>query len=225
MPTTIFEPRALAERGSREYPTRDGRPMGETDVHRSVMFQTIETLQAYYAGQKTYVTGNLLVFYRPGDKRRHVSPDVMVVKNIDPGLRLNYLIWEEGRSPDVVIEITSVSTRREDLKKKFDIYRSEMHVTEYFLFDPRSDYLSPRLLGFRLVADEYVAIEAVEGRLPSDELGLFLESAGETLRFFDPAIARWLPTYQEVREQAEQENERLRQELEKLRRQIADENR
>ena len=40
----------------------------------------IETLKLYYAGQLVYVTDNLLLFYRPGNKRRFVSPDVMVVK-------------------------------------------------------------------------------------------------------------------------------------------------
>lgn len=211
------------ERGSREYPTRDGRPMGETDTHRNVMYETIETLKAYYEGQQVYVTGNLLVFYRPGDKRRHVSPDAMVVKGAPPGPRLNYLIWEEGRSPQVVIEITSPSTRREDLQKKFEIYRTEMAVHEYFLFDPKDEYLRPRLQGFRLEGGQYVAIEPVANRLASEELGLHLEADGEQLRFFVPTNGRRLPTFSEVREQAEAENARLRQEIEALRRKLAGE--
>ena len=53
------------------YPTSDGRPMGETDLHRRVMFDLIESLTMFYAGQKVYVSGNLLLFYEPGNKRRH----------------------------------------------------------------------------------------------------------------------------------------------------------
>jgi Uma2 family endonuclease len=227
MASTAFESSQIREFGSKEYPTRDGRPMGETDVHRNVMFETIETLKAYYAGQQVYVTGNLLVFYRPGDKRRHVSPDAMVVKGAQPGLRLNYLIWQEGHTPNVVIEITSPSTRNEDLKKKFDIYRTEMHVREYFLFDPKDEYLSPRLQGFRLVGDEYIPIELIAGRLESSELGLHLEASGEQLRFYDPSKTRWIPTLHELQEQAEEaqqkaeeENARLRREVEELRRRL-----
>jgi Uma2 family endonuclease len=221
--------------------------MGETDVHRTVMFETIETLKDWYAGQEVYVTGNLLTFYRPGDKRRHVSPDAMVVKGVPPGLRLNYLIWEEGRGPQVVIEITSASTRREDLKKKFEIYRTEMRVNEYFLFDPRDEYLIPRLQGFRLIGDQYVSIEPVARRLASEELSLHLEGDGERLRLYDPASRRWLPTLherskeaerlaaeakkkaEEVQQVAEQqqrqaaeENARLRHELEALRRSVGE---
>jgi Uma2 family endonuclease len=201
--------------------------MGETDVHRNVMFETIETLKVYYAGQQVYVTGNLLVFYRPGDKRRHVSPDAMVVKGAQPGLRLNYLIWQEGHTPNVVIEITSSSTRNEDLKKKFEVYRTEMRVNEYFLFDPKDEYLSPRLQGFRLIGDQYVPVELVSGRLPSLELGLHLEGSGEQLRFFDATSGHWIPTLPELHEQAEEaqqraeeENARLRRELDELRRKL-----
>lgn len=36
------------------YPTRDGRPMGESDLHRRVMMETIAALTRYYAGKPVY---------------------------------------------------------------------------------------------------------------------------------------------------------------------------
>ena len=48
-------------------------------------------------------------------------------------------------------------------------------MPEYFLFDPRSEYLKPSLRGFRLIAGEYRPIEPIDGRLPSEMLGLHLE--------------------------------------------------
>ena len=105
-----------------------------------------------------------------------------------------YLLWEEGKSPDVVIEITSKTTRREDQKKKREIYREILKVTEYFLFDPTRDYLRPPLQGFRLVEGDYVPIDPVRGRLPSLVLGLHLEKSADELRLFDPAAGGWLPT-------------------------------
>ena len=86
-----------------DYPTSDGRPMAETDWHRDLMLQLIATLQHFFRDQpNTYVSGNLLVFYRPNDKRRHISPDVFVVHGVPKCQRPNYLIWEEGKAPKSV---------------------------------------------------------------------------------------------------------------------------
>ena len=74
MARAIERPLQLASGGNTDYPTSDHRPMAETDLHREMMFDVIEALKAYYAGQPVYVTGNLLVFYEPGNKRRHISP-------------------------------------------------------------------------------------------------------------------------------------------------------
>ena len=81
-----------------DYPTSDGKPMAETDWHRDLMMVLIQTLSAYYAAEPlVYVSGNLLVFYEPGNRRRHLSPDVFVVKGVGKHQRPNYLIWEDAR--------------------------------------------------------------------------------------------------------------------------------
>src|SRR5262245_53549214 len=111
------------------YPTSDGKPMAETDWHRDLMVAEIDVLQRYYAGlPNVYVSGNLLIFYEPGNKRRHISPDVFVVKGVPSFQRPNYLVWEEGKGPDFVLELTSSSTRNEDLKKKFLLYQDTLKV-------------------------------------------------------------------------------------------------
>jgi Uma2 family endonuclease len=194
------------------YPTSDGKPMAETDWHRKLMNVLIETLIAYFAAApRVYVSGNLLIFYQPGNKRRHVSPDVFVVQGVPKHDRPNYLVWEEGKGPDFVIELTSSSTHQEDVKKKFHLYQDILKVREYFLFDPRGDYLDPRLRGYRLRGGVYHEIRPVAGRLPSRVTGLHLEGYGGELRLYDPAQQAWLPTPQE-------EIERLQRELEDLRR-------
>ena len=175
--------------------------MAETDLHRSVMFVAIETLKTYYTGQRVYVSGNILLYYQPGEMRRHVSPDVLVVEGLEQRHRENYLLWEEGRAPKVVIEVTSRSTRKEDLKDKRRIYQDEIRVAEYFLFDPRSEYRNTSLQGHRLNHGRYEPILPVSGRLPSLELGLHLETDGDQLRFYDPVGQCWLPTPTEVLEQ------------------------
>ncbi len=125
------------------------------------------------------------------------------------------------------------------MKKKFEIYRDILRVSEYFLFDPTEDYLDPPLQGFRLAGTTYVPITPIAGRLPSQVPGLHLERDGTNLRLFDPATGQRLLTRLEGREAAErraaeerrrsaaakanarrlaEENERLRREIEALRR-------
>ena len=186
------------------YPTSDGRPMAETDWHRELMNELIKTLQAYYASDPmVYVSGNLLLFYEPGNRRRHVSPDVFVVKGIPKHERPNYLMWEENKAPDFVIELTSKSTRKEDVEEKFQLYRDTLRVKEYFLFDPRNEYLRPSLRGYRLRGGKYAPIRPTKGRYPSQVVGLHLARHNGTLRLYDPRSENWLPTSAESRANVE----------------------
>lgn len=216
-----------------EYPTSDGKPMAETDLHRNEMMDAIQTLDDHFSDRPmVYVSGNLLLYYEEGNPRKHVSPDLLVALGIPRRpLRLYYQVWKEGKSPDLVLEITSKTTKREDERTKLPLYRDVLKIAEYFQFDPTADYLKPPLQGHRLVDGEYIAIEPVDGRLPSQVLGLHLERDGDHLRFFDPASGRWLLTRLEQRIEAERiaedqrrraeaveaENERLRREIETLR--------
>jgi Uma2 family endonuclease len=198
-----------------EYPTSDGKPMAETEIHRDDMVDLIQTLKDYFVSEPMIcVSGNMLMFYEEGNRRKHVAPDVFVVRGIEKKIRENYLVWEEGKAPDVVIELTSKSTKREDQVKKRELYRDVLQVPEYFIFDPTRDYLDPPLQGWRLVNGEYVPIEPVNGRLPSDVLGLHLERDGRELRLYDPrGRSRVLKPTESLRA----ENERLRRENEALR--------
>ncbi len=107
-----------------DYPTSDGKPMAETDLHRILMLALIGTLTDFFrTTPRVYVSGNLLVFYKRGDLLKHVSPDVFVVRGVAKRLRDNYLIWRERKAPEFVIELTSHSTKREDTRKKLILYR------------------------------------------------------------------------------------------------------
>lgn len=97
-----------------------------------------------------------------------------------------------------MIEITSRSTKGEDIDDKFRLYRDMLKVPEYFLFDPHREYLKPPLQGYRLANGNYAPIAPVEGRLPSEVLGLHLEQDGIHLRLFDPQSGRRLLTRQET---------------------------
>jgi Uma2 family endonuclease len=204
-----------------DYPTTDGKPMGETELHIKDLIDVLQPLQDHFADEpNVYVGGNLLLFYVEGNRRKHVSPDILVALGVSKlPHRDYYLLWKERKGPDFIVELTSKSTKREDKKKKFEIYRDVLKVSEYFLFDPMEEYLHPSLQGYRLVAGDYVAIDPVAGRLPSQILGLHLERDGQQLRLFDPVAGVRLQTPREGREAATRraEDERRRAEDERRR--------
>ena len=202
------------------YPESDGEPMGETPQHRDANIDLILSLQDWFADDPlAYISGDEFVYWVEGDPRFVVSPDVWGTHGIDKTIVRNiYKTWlEGGKGPEFVIELTSPSTRRVDRGKKFRIYRDDLKVFEYFLFDPLDEYLKPRLQGYRLVEGKYRPIEPVDDRLPSEFLGLHLEPDAYLLRLFDPRTGRRLLNRLERLEEAEAEIERLRRELDALR--------
>ena len=225
------------------YPESDGKPMAETDFHYEIMTEMIDTLKERYAEHHdVYVAGNLIVYYQEAQPKKFLAPDVFVVFGVEKKKRRTYRLWEEGKGPDFVLEVASQSTCDYDLGEKKDLYASILGVQEYYLYDPDKRYLPLPLLGFRLVKGVYVPIQAVEGRLPSDTLGLELGEEGGRLRLYNPLTKEWVlkPAEQAkaearqaqaraqqaetkaqhealARQQAEAELARLRAELERLR--------
>ncbi len=177
-----------------EYPESDGRPMGETDLHRRRMMRIQNLLEHRYRGQRVYVACDLLAYYTEGMPHDYLVPDNFVVKDIEPGDRRTYKVWEEGQPPQVVFEVTSRGTRREDEVHKPGIY-ARIGVRELFLYDPTSDYLCPPLQGFRLDSGSPIRIEAdAAGRIASDELGIALSLDGAKLVMTDKESGNVLQT-------------------------------
>jgi Uma2 family endonuclease len=169
-----------------EYPTSDGRPMAESTLHRKVMADLIAALERHFLDDPlAWAGGNFLLYYEKGNPRASVSPDVVLVRGIEKWDRPLYKLWEEGRPPDFVIEVTSSSTRREDLATKKDLYE-RLGVCEYFLFDPTGDYLNPRLQGYRLEQGRYIRLaQEPDGSLQSRITNLRLRPEGLNLRLID----------------------------------------
>ena len=230
--------KATTTQPKNDYPTSDGKPMAETDIHRDLMLELIETLKWWYRDDSSvYVSGNLLVFYEKGNKLKHVAPDVFVVRGVGKHRRENYLLWEE-RPLDLVIELTSKTTMVEDIEEKHNLYVGKLGVKEYFLFDPKQEYLKPSFQGYRKVGDRFRPMKPDSEHFSSKVLGLHLERDGEQLRLRNPATGERLPTPAERADaesaraaaeaeraaaeaerarQAEAENERLRREIARLR--------
>ncbi len=191
-----------------EYPESDGRPMGESDAHRDEMKNyAIEVLQDHFAADAmVYVSGNNFLYFTEGVPADTVSPDAYVVKGVPRRQRNVYKVWEEGgRVPCFALEVTSKSTRSEDLGPKMSKYRDDLKVPEYFIFDLYAEWVPERLRGGRLAGETYLPVAAnPAGRLVSMELGLELAILDGHLRFFRPGEAEPLPTRMERALLAEQ---------------------
>jgi Uma2 family endonuclease len=187
-----------------DYPTTDGQPMAETTLHRKIMSNMIEGLERRFRDvEDVWVGGNLFFYFEKGNPRAVVAPDVLLVHGVSKWDRPIYKLWEEGRAPSLVMEITSSSTKDEDLNDKKDIYR-RLGVEEYFLFDPYGDYLKPRLQGYRLESGWYLPISPEpDGSLVSRTVGLLLRTEGERLRLVEPETGRPLPWGEEESEARE----------------------
>lgn len=214
------------------YPESDGKPIGETDTHRNLIFTLIYALQNWLHSKVAYVAGNLFVYYEQGNPASVVCPDVFIALGIPQQDRRTYKTWEHGgKTPDVVVELTSTGTRYEDLGNKRVLY-AELGVQEYYIFDPLGEYLNPQLRAYQLVGGELIPIAG--SRIFSKLLNLELRVIGNQLRFASITTGELLATpaedhvarqqeanarqrETEARRAAEAEIEQLRAEIERLR--------
>jgi Uma2 family endonuclease len=199
-----------------ELPYDDGEPM-ETELHRKQMDFTLDYAEWLLRDRDAYATGNMALYYSALQAKAldFKAPDIMIMLDVPRRVRKSWVMWEEdGKGPDVVIELLSETTSHNDLGRKKDIYERVLRVPEYFVYDP----LSKELRGWRLeTADGYRPIVPDEsGRLASHRLGV---SLGEHEGTFRGATTRWLrfffpdgsvvPTHAEAEKQrAEAEKQR-----------------
>ena len=200
------------------YPSSDGQPMAETPIHGDSMMYVASALRWWFkkhGRDDVYIGMNNFLYYERGNPRAVVAPDVYVVVGAPASPpRDTYMLWKEPKAPDFVLEVTSASTRRNDERRKRDVYAA-LGVREYFLYDPRAEWLAPPLQGWRLHEGAYRAVPAatmLSNRgvaVMSEGLGLELrdERAERRVRLRDPATGEVLLTHEES-ERAREEAER-----------------
>lgn len=196
--------------GEAHLPYEDDEPLAESDYQ-------LEPLDYAYNGLSTWfqdradvaVQADMFVHYPvPGENgkpgRRMLAPDVFVIFGVPKRQRLSYVVWEEGKAPDFVLEILSASTWRRDTVDKKAIYAA-MGVREYWLLDPVGPFLTPPLIGYRLEREDYVRIAAEPGTTAtyvSDVLGLELRiDDGDRFRIRDPASGFELRSHRELQDE------------------------
>jgi Uma2 family endonuclease len=191
--TSIALPRKNIGGEAIYYPESDGKPMGETDLHIRLILQLLSLLDTHFHHTpKVKVIADMMFYYEEGNPRKVISPDVMVIKGVGKHLRRVYKLWEE-KSPDVVFEISSRETWRDDLQKKYKLYEN-LGVKEYYVFDPEYKYLTEPLLAYHLKNRVFKPIKVKKGRVFSPSLNLELVDTGETFRLYNPKTQSFLLT-------------------------------
>ena len=144
-----------------------------------------------------FAAGNLTVYYSPRKRKDEIfrGPDFFVALDTNPHPRKSWMVWEEdGKYPNVIVELLSDSTAEVDRTLKKQLYAETFRTPEYFWFDPDSQEFE----GFALVRGDYQPIERTEqGWIWSEQLALHLGLHGEQLRFFEED-GTLVPTLQEA---------------------------
>lgn len=156
-----------------DLPDSDGEPI-ENWLHWLQMTLLLISLRRAWRDRDDYFAGGNMFLYFNAEQARTRDirgPDVFVVTDVPGHPRRSWVVWEERKAPDLIIEINSPTTRHIDHGIKKRIYQDEVRVPMYVLYDMDRDELE----GFRLVGGVYEPVPLDDqGRLSCDVLGLLL---------------------------------------------------
>jgi Uma2 family endonuclease len=194
-------------------------PELESDLHRDQIELLLACLKWYWRSRDDfYATGNLTIYYSQEriTTREFRGPDFFVVLGCKNHPRSSWMLWvEDGKYPNVIVELLSNSTARVDRTTKKELYQNTFRTPEYFWFHP----VTLEFQGFRLMAGKYEAIVANEsGWLWSQQLELFLGVYQSKLRYFS-LEGELVPTSDERELAAQQQVEAAQQQAEAERQQ------
>ncbi|UBF25908.1 Uma2 family endonuclease [Kovacikia minuta CCNUW1] len=188
-------------------------PPLESDLHRDQIDLLIRLMKWLWRDRADfYVTGNLTIYYSPNQLKSEFfrGPDFFVVLGTEKKDRRSWVLWDEqGKYPNVIVELLSDSTAKIDKGLKKEIYQDTFRTPDYFWFHPNT----LEFAGFHLVDGTYQALEPnPQGWLWSQQLGLYLGIDQNKLRFFTSEGEKVLLPEEEMEQRAEQERQRAEQE-------------
>ncbi|MGC1197124.1 MAG: Uma2 family endonuclease [Geitlerinemataceae cyanobacterium] len=202
-------------------------PEMESSIHYTQLLLLVTALEWLWRDRSDFFIGaNLTIYFSRQQLRNREfrGPDFFLVQPTEKHPRKSWVVWEEdGKYPNLIIELLSNSTASVDRTVKKELYQNRFRTPEYFWFDPET----LELAGFRLIGHQYEDItENDRGWRWSEELGLYLGVDSEQLRYFTVEGVK-VPTPQESAQMeqqranlAELQLERERERAEKLTEQL-----
>ena len=194
-----------------EYPESDGKPMAETGLHVKALATLYQELTRYFEkDDDVMVFANMFLYFVEGKPKKCMAPDVFVLRGTTKYERRVFKVWEEGRMPQMVMEITSDKTIEEDEVAKAKRYLA-LGVEEYFQFDPTEDYIPGRLKGRYSKDGEWhpidrMVVPGAKRAYPSRSLGLaFVVDENNEIRLWDMKKKQMVKNPSELAKQARDE--------------------
>ncbi len=200
----------------------DGEPL-ESNRHRIAMNALIEAIYQANQGRKDFFAGgNMFLYYSSKQVRTQDfrEPDFFAVLDVDGDKqRQGWVVWEEeGRYPDIIVELMSPTTAKIDKGEKKKIYEQTFRTQDYIIYDPFDEN---SLKGWTLGEDRKYQdlVPDNQGWLWCKTLGLWLgkwtgrilQEEGTWIRFYDREKNLILLGTEKA------EQEKLRAEQEKIR--------
>lgn len=162
------------------------RVMSEGRPHKKAKTRAIDMLGLHFRalGRRIYLAEEMAVVY-PNEVS--FCPDVLAVLEVEEpedDQRMAWVVQDEGKGLDWVLEVLWAGDRKKDLVENVEKY-AELGIPEYFIYDKKSE----RLLGYHLSdsGKRYQPIIAQAGRYCSNVLGIDLAIVDNSLKFYEGA--------------------------------------
>lgn len=172
------------------HPTREDL-MGETFIHRMLVQYLMDLLMWLFHGQRCAIYANLNFYQTSEYKEEPLAPDIAVIQGVDVQDVTSWRVNKTGPAPQVVFEIGSEKTWKNDLEEK-PLQYARMGVQEYFAYDPNKHPLrkgtASRLFGWQLdpASNEMREMSLrPDGSLWSAHLNSLLVPDEQYLRLYD----------------------------------------
>jgi Uma2 family endonuclease len=203
--------------------------MSEGRPHKKAKTRALDALNLHFRsiGRVVYLAEEMAVLY-PGEEA--FSPDLLAVLDVaepEDDQRMAWVVADEGKGLDLVIEVLHQGDRDKDLVVNVERY-AHLGIPEYFVYDR----LRQQIHGFRLPqpgSPRYQRIVPQFGHYRSNVLGLDLAILGKGLRFLageaelpgsDDLIGRlqgMMGSLEAKAEQAREQAEQAREQAEQAR--------
>jgi Uma2 family endonuclease len=195
---TTIEPENVKTAGKRPfreeiyYPESHEDDMGESTLHYKLLWYLFGALNSYFSGNSAVmIASNLNLYYEEGNPYKYFTPDLMIVFGAEKRERQVYKLWEEKIFPQVVFEIASERTWKNDIGEKSEFY-AQFGTEEYYLIDVERKYLPLPLMSYRLREGRLRYVPLENDRVFSPLLKLEIVDTGKSFRLFDPTVKEFL---------------------------------
>ncbi len=174
------------------YPESHADDMGESTLHYALISYLFHTLRSFYFNDPdVLIAANLNLYYEEGNPNKYFTPDVMVLFGTPKGDRQVYKLWEERVFPQVVFEVASGRTWKNDIGEKAEFYDA-FGAAEYYLIDAERRYLPLPLMAYRRLEGRLQYVPLENDRIFSPLLNLEIVDTGKAFRLYDPAAQAFL---------------------------------